>query len=145
MDVGVAYAYVQGRWVKCISQYYSIFSGRSEKELFLASVEIKQLKKLTNISIPLSAQRLAEFLSDVQKHETLLMQRLRDLEAKMILDSFLTESPTEQEIKMPISNPRSSSIPQSSKQLEVSASNQATYPISLSVDVSELPIFEEYR
>ncbi len=54
-DVGVAYAYVQGRWVKCISQYYSIFEGRSEKELLLASQEIRQQGKRTRTSPEVSA------------------------------------------------------------------------------------------
>lgn len=45
-DMGVAYAYVEGRWVKCISQYYSTFVGRSEKEVLLAAHEISPLVSL---------------------------------------------------------------------------------------------------
>ncbi|MCP6761148.1 MAG: Mu transposase C-terminal domain-containing protein [Fischerella sp. CENA71] len=65
-DIGVAYAYVQGRWVKCISQYYSTFVGRSEKELLLATQEIRQRSKLSTTSTSISAKRLADFLANVQ-------------------------------------------------------------------------------
>lgn len=39
-NVGVAYAYLRGQWVECISQYYAEFQGRSEKELKLAKARI---------------------------------------------------------------------------------------------------------
>jgi putative transposase len=87
-DIGVAYAYCQGRWVKCISQYYSIFSGHSEKELRLATQEIKRLAKLSRTSTSISAKRLADFISHVQEHEALLLQRLRDLEAHQVLNAL---------------------------------------------------------
>ena len=32
-DVGTLYAYVNNRWVKCISEYYYLLKGKSEKEL----------------------------------------------------------------------------------------------------------------
>ena len=32
LNIGIAYAYVRGQWVQCISQYYSAFQGHSEKE-----------------------------------------------------------------------------------------------------------------
>ena len=91
-DIGVAYAYCQGRWVKCISQYYSTFSGHSEKELLLATIELKRLGKLTRTSTSISAKRLADFISQVQEHEALLLQRLRDLEGHQVLNA-LTEKP----------------------------------------------------
>lgn len=100
-DVGVAYAYIQGRWVKCISQYYSVFSGRSEKELLLASTEIKQLAKITRTNQTISAKRLADFLNNVQEHENLLLQRLRDLEQQGVLNALQrnTENMVSQTIK----------------------------------------------
>ncbi|MDZ8261940.1 hypothetical protein, partial [Nostoc sp. ChiQUE01b] len=32
-DMGTAYAYVKGRWIRCISEYYKYFQNRSEKEV----------------------------------------------------------------------------------------------------------------
>ena len=65
-----------------------IFSRRSEKELLLASTEIKQLAKVTRTNISISAKRLADFWNDVQEHETLLVQRLRDLEQQGVLNAL---------------------------------------------------------
>jgi len=130
-DMGVAYAYVQGRWVKCISQYYSTFSGRSEKELLLASQEIKQFGKLTKTRTSISAKRLADFLSNAQEHEALLLQRLRDLEGKQVLEAIANKSkvlPREETIiPTPPSPP----------------TELAT--VIETVEISRLPVFEEYR
>ncbi|MFH7029607.1 MAG: Mu transposase C-terminal domain-containing protein [Heteroscytonema crispum UTEX LB 1556] len=87
-DMGVAYAYLEGRWVKCISQYYSTFAGRTEKEVLLAAQEIRQKDKRNAVSTNISAKRLADFIAAVQEHETLLMQRLRDLEAVGVLENL---------------------------------------------------------
>ncbi len=133
-DIGVAYAYCQGRWVKCISQYYSTFNGHSEKELLLATQEIKRLAKLTRTSSTISAKRLADFISDVQEHEALLVQRLRDLEAHQVLNSLSQK-------------PESEALPE----IVVSSSlKEVTQPCggeeSLSpVELDLVPIFEEYR
>jgi putative transposase len=134
-DLGVAYAYVQGRWVKCISQYYSIFSGRSERELLLASLEIKQQAKLTQTPTTISAKRLADFLSNVTAHEALMLQRLRDLEGQNVLNTL---------------GQRSSSAPQSQQQTEPPSPNLQNFaPIqpnpALVLDLSQIPLFEEYR
>jgi putative transposase len=85
--MGVAYAYVEGRWVKCISQYYSTFMGRSEKEVLLAAHEIRQSSKRHATSTNISAKRLADFIASVTEHEALLLQRLRDLEAFSLLEN----------------------------------------------------------
>ncbi|PSF37603.1 integrase [Aphanothece hegewaldii CCALA 016] len=83
-DAGVAYAFVKGQWVQCISQYYAIFGGRSEKELKLATAEL--LKRYSNHhkNNRVSAKKLAEFLSSVEATEIVLEQRLHDMEARSI-------------------------------------------------------------
>jgi putative transposase len=133
--MGVAYAYVQGRWVKCISQYYSIFSGRSEKELLLASIEIKQQAKLSNTSSTISAKRLADFLSSVTSHEALLLQRLRDLEGQNVLNSLAQKS---------------QSVPVSRTESEQFSPHREIVPLQkrkgvLPLDLAQVPLFEEYR
>lgn len=83
-DIGVAYAFVKGRWVQCISEYHLQFKGRSERELLLATTELR--KRLSNHSkeISITGKRLAEFLSSAEAHETILAQRLRDAEAQNV-------------------------------------------------------------
>lgn len=136
-DIGIAYAYVQGRWVKCISQYYTIFSGRSEKELLKAATEIRQLGKLHRTSTNISAKRLADFLCSVQEHEALLMQRLRDLEGQRILNGFTPkpEGVLDEEIVIPKASYSPIDVPNPS---ELAA-------VALPFDLTQLPVFEEYR
>ncbi len=138
-DMGIAYAYLEGRWVQCISQYYSTFVGRTEKEVLLAAQEIRQQDKRNAVSTNISAKRLADFIAAVQEHETLLLQRLRDLEAVGVLESLTASNsgtPKESQISIPV--------------LEVTANTgkMAIEPalsenIEL-VDVARLPILGEY-
>lgn len=129
-DMGVAYAYVQGRWVKCISQYYSIFAGRSEKELLLAAQEIKQQGKLTRSQTSISAKRLADFLSRAQEHEALLVQRWRDLEAQRVMETTAA---------LPSSASKASPIP-------VAPSTRIEPLLAIApIEIAQLPVFEEYR
>lgn len=87
-DAAVAYACVKGRWVQCISEHYGRFSGRSEKEVMLASAELRRRRKQSTDDSLLSARKLGEFLTSVESAELLLQQRLRDAEHKHILRSI---------------------------------------------------------
>jgi putative transposase len=137
-DLGVAYAFVQGRWVKCISQYYSIFSGRSERELLLASLEIKQQAKLTQTPTTISAKRLADFLSNVTAHEALMLQRLRDLEGQNVLNTLGQRASSVQQIQI-----QTQTEPLAPSSLQTIAPIQPNP--ALVVDLSQIPLFEEYR
>ncbi|MDJ0595053.1 MAG: Mu transposase C-terminal domain-containing protein [Pleurocapsa sp. MO_226.B13] len=88
-DAGITYAYVRGQWVRCISQYYSIFQGRSEREIQLATQELRQQYKKHGQRFTITAKALAHFLEETQTTESILLQRLKDGEAK---DIFLTIS-----------------------------------------------------
>jgi putative transposase len=139
-DMGVAYAYLEGRWVKCISQYYSTFAGRTEKEVLLAAQEIRQQDKRNAVSTNISAKRLADFIAAVQEHETLLMQRLRDLEAVGVLENL---------------TPNTLCVPQfprvNTLEPEMSAHSQDDEPLPPLqnnvelLDLTQLPILGEYR
>lgn len=83
-DVGIAYAYVRGQWVECISEYYAAFKGRSEKEIWLATTELQKRKSNHHQEFKVRAKKLAEFLSTAEAEEVLLAQRLRDNQGKEI-------------------------------------------------------------
>ena len=87
-DAGVAYAYVRGQWVRCISQNYSIFHGRSEREIQLATQELRQQYKQHSQRFTITAKALASFLEETQTVESILLQRLKDIEAKEILSTI---------------------------------------------------------
>jgi putative transposase len=140
-DMGVAYAYLEGRWVKCISQYYSTFVGRTEREVLLAAEEIRQKDKRNSVSTNISAKRLADFIASAQEHETLLLQRLRDLEAKSVLEnltSHLDEVSSLTQVQVipqsPINKSNGEDVPTVHKTENIQQ-----------LDVTKLPVFEEYR
>ncbi|MBD2616471.1 DDE-type integrase/transposase/recombinase [Nostoc punctiforme FACHB-252] len=78
-DMGTAYAYVKGRWIRCISEYYKSFQNRSEKEVNIASTQLRRKRQKHTQRLTLSAQEKATYLEGTEAQETLLLQRLHDL------------------------------------------------------------------
>jgi putative transposase len=83
-DVGTAYAFVSGQWVECHSEYYSALHGHSEREIHLASEELRKRRENHSGQFVITARKLAEFLESVEVEEALLIQRLSDLEARSL-------------------------------------------------------------
>ena len=81
-DAATAYAFLNGQWVECRSEYHHVFRGRSEKEIMLATHEIRKRSQNHAQRFPVTAKRLAELLAATEAQETLLAQRLKDLEAR---------------------------------------------------------------
>ncbi len=81
-DAGVAYAYVARQWVACYSEYYSVFHERSERELMLASEELRRRHEQHSARFTVTAAKLAQFLASVEAEEVLLRQCLADREAQ---------------------------------------------------------------
>jgi len=77
-DAGLAYAFVKGRWVRCISEHHAHLAGRSEREILLASVELRRRHQRHGQRLPITARKLADFLASLEAEEVLLEQRLRD-------------------------------------------------------------------
>jgi putative transposase len=92
-DVGLAYAFVQGRWVRCISEQYARLAGRSEREIQLASAELRRRQSQQAQRLPLRARQLAEFLVSLDAEEVLLEQRLRDLALRDVAGPVTHEAP----------------------------------------------------
>jgi len=87
-DISTAFAFVSGRWVTCHSEYYAIFRGRSEKEIMLATKELRARKTKHSQKFGFSAKQLADFLESVEGEEVTLMQRLRDSEGRHVLNAI---------------------------------------------------------
>lgn len=78
-DMGTAYAYVKGHWVRCISEYYKSFHERSEREVNLASLQLRRSNQKHAQRVTLSAKEKAMYLEGTEAKEALLLQRLHDL------------------------------------------------------------------
>jgi putative transposase len=83
-DAGTAHAFVRGHWVKCISEYHADFRSRSEKEMKLASAELRKRNQNHQSQSPISAKKLATFLTSAEGQEALLEQRSRDIEGREV-------------------------------------------------------------
>jgi putative transposase len=83
-DAGVAFAFVHKQWVQCHSEHYAVLKGCSEREVMLATQELRQRYHMHSTTFHVTARHLAEFLQSVEAEEVLLTQRLRDLETGAI-------------------------------------------------------------
>jgi len=83
-DAGTAWASVSHRWVECLSEHYAVFHQRSERELMIASQELRRRKSQHSKRLSVTAAKLAQFLESVEAEEMLLRQRLADREARDI-------------------------------------------------------------
>jgi transposase InsO family protein len=93
-DAGTVYAFVSNRWVIAHSEYFSIFSGKSEKELMLATKELRARRSQTSDNGAVSAKQIAEFLQSAEGDEVLMTQRRRDRELRAINQSTGVSSAT---------------------------------------------------
>lgn len=84
-DAGVAYVFIKGHWVQCLSEHYSTFAGRSEREIQLATAELRKRDQFHGQRFTITARKLADFLTSLEAEEFLLQQRLRDTEAREML------------------------------------------------------------
>lgn len=94
-DASLAYAFVERQWVRCCSEYHAIFQGRSEKEILLASSELRRRHQARAAGWAMSARTLADFLQSVESEEVLLAQRMRDREAQSTRGAQLALAPAQ--------------------------------------------------
>jgi hypothetical protein len=93
-DIGSAYAFVKNRWTECHSEHYSVLHGRSEKEIMLASKELRRRRLLhSRERFTLTARKLADFLDSAEAEEKCLLQRLRDRESASLRQTCLASVP----------------------------------------------------
>ena len=116
-DAGTAYAFCGTRWVECHSEYYMALRGRSEREIMLATEELRKRHHMHSTQkFSLSAKTLAAFLESVEDQE-LLMQRTRDREsAAMRLGGYVRE---DHQHKAVVSSVPAESIPVSIDAVEI--------------------------
>ncbi len=76
-----AYAFCQNRWVECHSEQYMVLRGRSEREIMLATAELRrQHGEHSKQRFGVTAKSLASFLQSVGDQEDVMLQRVRDRE-----------------------------------------------------------------
>ena len=80
-NIGLAFAFVNGQWAQCHSEYYAVFSGHTERELMFVTEELRRQRRQHTSQRGLSAKAIGDFLQSVEAQEALLAQRLHDQQA----------------------------------------------------------------
>jgi transposase InsO family protein len=130
-DIGIAYAFVGKRWVRCYSEYYSVFHGHSEKELMIATKELRALKASHSQQFSVTAKKLADFLESVEAEEAMLMQRLRDAEGGKVVEKINVTAVT--------ANAKEMELPRSATEADEAAVESSTEN-----EADTLEIYEEF-
>jgi transposase InsO family protein len=82
-DTSIAYAKANQRWVECKALIPTL-KGRSEKEIQIASQELRKRYQEHGKNFKLDARQIGEFLLSVKAEELLLEQQLRDRQLKEV-------------------------------------------------------------
>jgi transposase InsO family protein len=85
-DYGIAYAFVLGHWVRCLSRYYAKFQGYSERTVMIATTIISRKRQLHTKGTPFSADEIIHLLKNAEEHEELMLQLRRERAAKDVRD-----------------------------------------------------------
>ncbi len=144
-DSGVAYAFVEGRWVKCLSEYYLQFRGHSERELQLASAELRKRYHNHGGESAITAKRLAEFLAAVEVHEQVLMQRLHDLEARAVFAQLGEARLPQGDILQPAEAPLLLSAAEEKQAAPQVVITEESMGATDHEEGEDLEVYEEYR
>lgn len=138
-DAGIAYAYVRGQWVQCISEYYSLLKGRSEKEIWLATAELQKRQQNHQKQSKVRVQKLATFLASAEAEEILLSQRLMDAQMTEVFQVIEKGVPTTHQVDNP--SPESEPISRSNNDNSLLCQSSAINP---SINPNELQLFDSY-
>jgi transposase InsO family protein len=131
-DAGCAYAYVRRQWHQCLSEYYHVFHDRSERELMMATAELRRRHQNHQRRLTVTAGKLASFLKEVERDEALLIQRRRDAEVRAV--SKGRKGPDRPLIPVMVDD---------GNQLQTNATFSPA-PEREAVDLEDLEIYEEY-
>lgn len=95
-NAGLAYAYVQGQWVTCHSEYYAVLSHYTERAVWLATERLRLEDREAGKQLPVTAERLAVFLHERELGEEIARQLRNDAEAAVHRQKIGSAQPLEQ-------------------------------------------------
>ena len=134
-DMSTAYAYVNKYWVKIRSENFMIFENRTEKEMKMATIEIRKRMKNAGNTVKMTGPIIAKFLDSIESEEVLRLQHLKDKATKS------AKKVIEQEV-----NHYESNIPElkQSRQHIEKELNQSTNNKTDNVDIKKYVAYEEF-
>ncbi len=109
--------------------------GHSEREIALASAELRAQNQHSHVRTPIDAKRLAEFLAKIEAHEAVLLQRQRDIENQVVAYHLEQNRPQTREVPGPVTQGL----------LQESEAAQRLPSRFAPVDLTTLQAYSEYR
>lgn len=98
-DVGVLYAFVNKRWIKCFSDFHYLLKGKSHKEIQMITEEIRYKKKNKK---NISSRDIVSFMSSIEESEKVIKQSLKDEDNLRIKTTIINQAEeTESSILIP--------------------------------------------
>lgn len=89
-DMSIAYAFIDGQWLKCTADAFVQVQGRSEREWQLILDEWRaQQRQHGKKRVSVNGALLAQFLEEITTEEQLLLQQLRDLEGVPVREAIV--------------------------------------------------------
>lgn len=85
-DLGVAYAYIGSKWVKCTSCHHDTLAGRSAKQLALVVQALRKVRSTVEQKRTLTAKEIAKFFKSTEGDELVRTQRLKDQARRQIAE-----------------------------------------------------------
>lgn len=104
-DFGHIHALVDGEWEECRANNYDVFHYRSEREIALATEEIRALDRQAGRAPSVSHARIVAYFQQIQQHEEVLRQHLRDQEMRRALAGNAASMVTVSEWGAPLTAP----------------------------------------
>ncbi|UMR31982.1 DDE-type integrase/transposase/recombinase [Massilia sp. MB5] len=89
-DISKAYAFIDKQWRPCLSEFAGVFEGRSEREINIASSEIRGKNSRTGERRKINAELIARHLIGVERTEQLLRQQKLDAQSRQFSESDST-------------------------------------------------------
>ena len=103
-NIGIAYAYVNKRWIKCISEYYSVLVNLTQKELKYITSEIRRSKQNHSKNYVITAQKIASFINSLENNETYSLIKARGDDTKKVIHLMFRDTKISNENKEISSN-----------------------------------------
>jgi putative transposase len=122
-DMSLAYAFVDGQWLRCTADAFLQVQGRSEREWELILDEWREQQRVHHRKrMSIDSTLLATFLEEVLTEEPLLKQQQCDLEGISLREAI-------------VGQPKMASLPSSNTEALIDDE----------LDLASLPTLEEYR
>ncbi|UUV23642.1 MULTISPECIES: Mu transposase C-terminal domain-containing protein [Lysinibacillus] len=77
-NIGIAYVFINNKWVKCLAEEFKYLNGKTEKEIQIIAEEIKKKRSLHSKSNSINAKMIARFIIESEIIEEQLYEEKKN-------------------------------------------------------------------